>query len=53
MKETNPGIILQQHGVEVAPDDSRSSEQILRTYVNTGLITLKTEIEVVPQESKI
>ena len=27
--ETNPGIILQRMGVEVGPDDPRSSQEIL------------------------
>lgn len=51
--ETNPGKILQNHGIEVGIDDPRTSEQILAHFVAAGHISLSAEIEVVTPESTV
>lgn len=53
MNETNPGKILQMHGIEVSPQDERSTEQILAAYVAAGFIAVQSEIQATPQENAL
>ncbi len=53
MEKTNPGIILQRHGIEVSPDDSRSPSEILQAFIGAGIITLSTEEGVDQQQSAL
>lgn len=38
MESTNPGVILQRHGIEVGMDDPRKSEEILADCIRAGHI---------------
>lgn len=46
MEITNPGQILQIHGIEVSPEDQRTSAQILAHYVEIGHIVLPSELKI-------
>ena len=49
METSNPGQILQRNGIEVNPEDRRTTSQILAHYIDIGHIVIPHEINLEEQ----
>lgn len=53
MEKMTPGQLLQLHGIEISPDERKTTEQIVADYIIKGIISIEECGEVIISAGEI